>query len=172
MVDSADYVLRKGTQCQVDSYSAFELNDDLGWTPLTRHLDMLQIDTVFIAGIALDFCVKHTALDARKRNLTVYVILDATKATSDDRIEPTVAEMIDSGVHVLYARNLETIGLRRQYSKLIALTAIIPSVLIMLVLIVFMVRTIRKPKPDSLDEWSVTEEDTKGLLSPSEEQLQ
>lgn len=167
MVDSADFILRKGIQCQVDSYSAFELNDHLGWTPLTRHLEVLSIDTVFIAGLALDYCVKHTALDARARNLTTFVVLDATKATSDAAIETTVAELIAAGVHVVYSRNLEAIGLRKQYSKLIALAAIIPASIIMIVLLVLLIRTIRKPKPENIDDWStVTEEDVhKSLLS-------
>lgn len=167
MVDSADFILRKGTQCQVDSYSAFELNDHLGWTPLTRHLATLQIDTVFIAGLALDFCVKHTALDARARNLTTYVILDATKATSDAKINSTIAELTEAGAYVIYSHSMETIGLRKQYSKLIALTAIIPSFIIIVILVFLLIRLIRKPHNDSFEEFStVTEDDHKALLSP------
>lgn len=167
MVDTADYILRKGVQCQVDSYSAFELNGHLGWTPLTKHLSTLQINTVFIAGLALDFCVMHTALDARLRKLETYVILDASMATSPDKVLPTIAKLRAAGAHVIWSSQLSAIGLRKQYSKLITLVAIIPSTIVVIALTILLVRILRRPTAESTEDFtSFTEEDDYSSSKP------
>ena len=76
----AQLILRKGFHKDVDSYSAFEEADRKTATGLAAYLKQRGIKTVFITGLATDFCVAWTALDARKAGFDTYVIEDATRA--------------------------------------------------------------------------------------------
>ena len=77
---TAALVIRKGFHKDVDSYSAFVEADGKTMTGLAGYLKERGIDTVFVTGLATDFCVAWTALDARKLGFTTYVIEDATRA--------------------------------------------------------------------------------------------
>src|SRR6201993_338092 len=77
---TAQLIIRKGFHKDVDSYSAFEEADRKTTTGLGVYLKARGIDTVFLAGLATDFCVSWSAVDARKLGFTTYVIEDATRA--------------------------------------------------------------------------------------------
>src|SRR5262249_3692866 len=77
---TAALVIRKGFHKDVDSYSAFVEADGKTTTGLAGYLKERGITTVFVTGLATDFCVAWTALDARKLGFTTYVIEDATRA--------------------------------------------------------------------------------------------
>ncbi|MEJ7688737.1 MAG: bifunctional nicotinamidase/pyrazinamidase [Variovorax sp.] len=77
---TAQVIIRKGFNKGVDSYSAFEEADRKTATGLGGYLKQRGIKTVFVTGLATDFCVAWTALDARKAGFEVYVIEDATRA--------------------------------------------------------------------------------------------
>lgn len=77
---TAQVIIRKGFHKNVDSYSAFEEADRKTSTGLAGYLKQRGINTVFVSGLATDFCVAWTALDARKLGFQVYVIEDATRA--------------------------------------------------------------------------------------------
>lgn len=77
---TAQLVIRKGFNKGVDSYSAFQEADRKTVTGLAGYLKARGIDTVFVTGLATDFCVAWTALDARKAGFKAYVIEDATRA--------------------------------------------------------------------------------------------
>ncbi len=77
---TAQVIIRKGYNKGVDSYSAFEEADRKTQTGLGGYLKQRGIKTVFVTGLATDFCVAWTALDARKAGFEVYVIEDATRA--------------------------------------------------------------------------------------------
>ena len=77
---TAQVIVRKGFHKGVDSYSAFEEADRKTATGLGGYLKQRGIKTVYVAGLATDFCVAWTALDARKAGFEVYVIEDATRA--------------------------------------------------------------------------------------------
>ncbi|RZI98210.1 MAG: bifunctional nicotinamidase/pyrazinamidase [Rubrivivax sp.] len=77
---TAQVILRKGFHQGVDSYSAFEEADRKTSTGLAGYLKQRGIKTVFVTGLATDFCVAWTALDARKLGFQVYVVEDATRA--------------------------------------------------------------------------------------------
>lgn len=79
MVQKPDLVLRKGYRQAVDSYSAF-IEADGTSTGLAGFLKQRKIRRVFIAGLATDFCVAASAIDARKAEFTVFVIEDACRA--------------------------------------------------------------------------------------------
>jgi nicotinamidase/pyrazinamidase len=77
---TAQLVIRKGYNKGVDSYSAFMEADGKTVTGLAGYLKARGIKTVYVTGLATDFCVAWTAQDARKAGFNVYVIEDATRA--------------------------------------------------------------------------------------------
>ena len=76
-VDSAFLVLRKGIHAAVDSYSAFVEADGKTTTGLAALLGARGVGRVFICGLATDFCVAYTALDARAAGFETLVVEDA-----------------------------------------------------------------------------------------------
>ena len=77
---TAQLIIRKGFRKGIDSYSAFEEADHKTTTGLAGYLKARGIKTVFVTGLATDFCVAWTAIDARKAGFEAYVIEDATRA--------------------------------------------------------------------------------------------
>jgi nicotinamidase/pyrazinamidase len=92
-----DVVLDTGTAPDLEGYSAFEN------TNLERLLRERDIQTVHVAGLALDYCVKATALDARRAGFDVVVHRDLTRAVEvqPGDAERAVSELRDFGVQVL-----------------------------------------------------------------------
>ena len=82
--DRATAIVRKGWRAQVDSYSAFFENDRTTPTGLNGLLRERGVTRVFLAGLATDFCVSFTALDARRLGYEVCVVLDACRAIDLD----------------------------------------------------------------------------------------
>lgn len=76
---SAQLIIRKGYNKGVDSYSAFEEADRKTVTGLAGYLKARGIKTVVVTGLATDFCVGWTAIDARKAGFAVYVVEDACR---------------------------------------------------------------------------------------------
>ena len=76
----AELILRKGFHPHVDSYSAFFENDHVTPTGLAGYLAERNLTRVFLAGLAYDFCVAYSALDARRLGLPVAVLRDACRA--------------------------------------------------------------------------------------------
>ncbi len=77
---AGDRVVRKGTDPGIDSYSGFRDNGRRHETGLDSLLKENRIDTVFVCGLATDYCVKFTALDAVESGYTVYVVTDACRS--------------------------------------------------------------------------------------------
>lgn len=76
----AELVLRKGFRREIDSYSAFYENDRKTATGLAGYLRERDISRVFLAGLATDFCVHFTAVDAAREGFTAVLIEDACRA--------------------------------------------------------------------------------------------
>lgn len=79
-VDRGELIIRKGFRPEIDSYSAFFENDQETPTGLTGYLRERGIDTLYLVGLATDFCVHWSAVDGRKQDFDVYVVRDATRA--------------------------------------------------------------------------------------------
>ena len=75
----AQLIIRKGFHEHVDSYSAFMEADRKTATGLAGYLKQRGIRSVFVTGLATDFCVAWTALDARAAGFTTYVVEDACR---------------------------------------------------------------------------------------------
>ena len=75
-------VFRKGTDTSVDSYSGFFDNGKKKDTGLSTYLQSRSVEQLFIVGLATDYCVKFTALDAVNLGFETTVIIDAVKAVN------------------------------------------------------------------------------------------
>ena len=78
-IPHAQLVIRKGFHPQIDSYSAFLEADGKSKTGLDGYLRARRIKTAYVVGLATDFCVAWTALDARKLGLNAFVIEDTCR---------------------------------------------------------------------------------------------
>ncbi|MGJ4940994.1 bifunctional nicotinamidase/pyrazinamidase [Bradyrhizobium sp. HKCCYLS1011] len=98
-IPQAELVIRKGYHNDVDSYSAFTEADGKTTTGLAAYLKARGITTVFVAGLATDFCVAWTALDARKAGFTTYVVEDACRGIdTQGSLAKAWADMAEAGV--------------------------------------------------------------------------
>ena len=80
----AELVLRKGFRAAIDSYSAFYENDQRTPTGLAGYLRERGLTRVLLAGLATDFCVHYSAVDARREGFAVVLIEDACRAIDLD----------------------------------------------------------------------------------------
>src|SRR5439155_11012528 len=80
----AELVLRKGFRPTIDSYSAFYENDRKTPTGLAGYLRERGLIRVFLVGLALDFCVRYSAEDARREGFAAVVIEDACRGIDVD----------------------------------------------------------------------------------------
>jgi nicotinamidase/pyrazinamidase len=83
-IPHAELVLRKGFRPTIDSYSAFYENDRKTPTGLAGYLRERGLTRIFVAGLALDFCVRYSAEDARREGFSVTVIEDACRGIDVD----------------------------------------------------------------------------------------
>jgi nicotinamidase/pyrazinamidase len=96
----ADLVIRKGVRAEFDSYSGFA--DDGGdLTGLAGYLQVNGISAVDVVGIAIDYCVKATALDAAKVGFATRVLLPGCAGVAKATIETAIAEMKRAGVAIV-----------------------------------------------------------------------
>ena len=79
-VGRAQLVIRKGFRAAVDSYSAFFENDRLTPTGLTGYLRERGFSRLVLVGLATDYCVAYSAIDARRQGFDAVVVLEACRA--------------------------------------------------------------------------------------------
>ena len=104
---SAQLIVRKGYHPKVDSYSAFMEADGKTPTGLGEYLKQRGIKTVFVTGLATDFCVAWTAMDARKLGFEAFVIEDATRAIDlNGSLAAAWKSMTGNGVKRIQASDL------------------------------------------------------------------
>lgn len=89
-LDRAELILRKGFRKEIDSYSAFFENDRTTATGLAGYCRERGFTRMFFAGLAYDFCVAFSALDARRAGFEAVVIRDACREID---VEGSVAKM-------------------------------------------------------------------------------
>jgi nicotinamidase/pyrazinamidase len=103
----AELILRKGFRRQIDSYSAFFENDRTTATGLAGYLRERGLSRVFLAGLAFDFCVGYSALDARRLGFEALVVRDACRAIDlEGSVARIEAEFAESGVKVTESAEL------------------------------------------------------------------
>jgi nicotinamidase/pyrazinamidase len=98
-IPQAELVIRKGYHKDVDSYSAFTEADGKTTTGLAAYLKARKLQRLFIAGLATDFCVAWTAMDARKAGFEAYVVEDACRGIdTQGSLAKAWADMAKAGV--------------------------------------------------------------------------
>jgi len=103
----ARLILRKGVHQSIDSYSAFLEADRSTSTGLLAWLQAQGIDQVVITGLATDFCVAWTAIDAAQAGLATWVVEDACRAIDiDGSLQRAKLAMQDAGVIFLTSQQL------------------------------------------------------------------
>lgn len=92
-------IVRKGFRPHIDSYSAFFENDHETPTGLHGYLQERGTKELYLAGLATDFCVKWSALDARKLGYKVHLISDAVRGIDlNGSVDQAMTEMEEAGV--------------------------------------------------------------------------
>lgn len=103
-------ILRKGTYVDADSYSAFRENHGPGGVRRTTGLGALlrarSIERVFVCGLARDYCVAWTAIDAMSEGFSAWVLDDLCRAVDPTRAAETDAALHAAGVRVIGHREL------------------------------------------------------------------
>ncbi|GHV64799.1 nicotinamidase [Spirochaetia bacterium] len=97
---SVNLIIRKGFRKNLDSYSAFFENDRKTPTGLEGYLKFLGIETVVLGGLATDYCVLYSALDAAAIGLRTIVLTDAVRGVGfpEGSVERAIKSMKDAGV--------------------------------------------------------------------------
>lgn len=105
---AATKVFQKGIDKDIDSYSAFFDNAQKRSTGLADHLQHLGIDEVYILGLATDYCVKFSALDAAELGFDVYVIQDACRGVNlkANDVDSAISEMKAAGIAVIQSADI------------------------------------------------------------------
>jgi len=108
-IPQAELIIRKGYRREVDSYSAFLEADRKTHTGLTGYLKERGFTRVFFVGLATDFCVAWSALDARRAGFEAVVIEDATRGIdAGGSLAKAWQDMIGAGVKRIQSADIAT----------------------------------------------------------------
>ncbi|MDQ0454827.1 bifunctional nicotinamidase/pyrazinamidase [Rhizobium paknamense] len=107
-VERIGIIQQKGTNPAVDSYSAFRDNDKSALTGLAAQLTEKGVTLLDIMGLATDYCVKFSALDALDMlpGVKVRLIMDGCRGIDPLTVDAALAEMRDAGVDLITSRSL------------------------------------------------------------------
>lgn len=107
ILPSAQLIIRKGCHKDIDSYSAFIEADRTTTTGLAAYLRAREINTVYIAGLATDFCVAWTAMDAISLGFDASVVEDASRAIDmNGSLDTAWKKMTDMGIKRIQSSHL------------------------------------------------------------------
>jgi len=110
-IPHAELIIRKGYRQQMDSYSAFYEADGKTPTGLTGYLKDRGLKKVYLVGLATDFCVAWSALDARKAGFEAAVIEDATRGIdAGGSLAKAWQDMTGAGVQRLQSAGIDVPG--------------------------------------------------------------
>ena len=102
-IDKVDYIQQKGENPEVDSYSAFRDNDRDALTGLADYLKGKSVTALDLCGLATDYCVKFSALDAADMlpGVTIRFIEDASRGIDAVGVAAAIAEMRGHGIGIV-----------------------------------------------------------------------
>lgn len=102
-LDKVTHIVKKGTNPEIDSYSAFYDNCRLNDTGLSTYLKQKNISNLDVVGLALDYCVKYTCLDAIEEGFKVQLYFKGTKAVNvhPNDARDTLFELVEKGVDII-----------------------------------------------------------------------
>ena len=100
-------IIRKGYNRLIDSYSGFQEADRETLTGLAGYLNERDVDRLYITGLATDFCVGWTAIDAAAGGFDVTVIEDATRAIDNEgSLAQAWTDMAEAGVERIQSKDI------------------------------------------------------------------
>ncbi|MBU1315240.1 MAG: bifunctional nicotinamidase/pyrazinamidase [Alphaproteobacteria bacterium] len=107
-IDAVDYIQQKGENPAIDSYSAFRDNDKAAITGLAGYLRAQQIKELDICGLATDYCVKFSALDALEMlpGVQICFIEDASRGIDPKGVKAAIEEMRENGIGIVKSRQI------------------------------------------------------------------
>ena len=106
-VTNCELIVRKGFRREIDSYSAFFENDHKPPTGLGGYLRERELTRLFVTGLATDFCVRFSAVDARAQGFEVMLVEDACRGIdSDGSMDAAMREMNDVGVTIIESNSI------------------------------------------------------------------
>lgn len=95
-------IIRKGFRREIDSYSAFYENDNETTTGLSGYLRERGVTSLYLTGLATDFCVRWSALDGLKEGFEVNVVKDAVRGIDiGGSVEQAWQEMKEAGAEII-----------------------------------------------------------------------
>ena len=106
-VPHGQLIIRKGYNRGIDSYSGFQEADRATLTGRAGYLNERDVDRLYIAGLATDFCVAWTAIDAAAAGFDVTVIGDASRAIdTDGSLARAWADLAEAGVERVMSKDI------------------------------------------------------------------
>lgn len=106
--DGIERIFQKGTDPGVDSYSGFYDNGHRNSTGLGDYLKEKGVTEVYVVGLATDYCVKYTALDAHELGFNTTVIKDACRGVevNEGDVERALGDMLSVGINVIKSEEI------------------------------------------------------------------
>ena len=107
-MNRVEAIFRKGTDPSIDSYSGFFDNGHRKSTGLGDYLRGRAANDVYVLGLATDYCVKFTALDARKLGFRTFLVQDGSRGVElrPGDVTRAVEEMREAGIEVVQSMQL------------------------------------------------------------------
>lgn len=102
-------VIRKGMDPAVDSYSVFYDNHHLNPSGLKGYLKERGAGRIFLAGLAFDFCVRYSALDALEFTSEIFVIEDACRGVAEDSVAETKRVFGEKGIRLVRSSEVQSL---------------------------------------------------------------
>ncbi|MGR6430374.1 bifunctional nicotinamidase/pyrazinamidase [Rhizobium sp. PAMB 3174] len=103
-----DFIQQKGQNPDVDSYSAFRDNDQTALTGLADYMKAMAVTEIDLLGLATDYCVKFSALDAVDMlpGVTIRFVEDGSRGIDPEGVRQAIEEMRAKGVEIVSSRSL------------------------------------------------------------------
>jgi nicotinamidase/pyrazinamidase len=107
--DKIARIFQKGTDKFIDSYSGFFDNGHRKSTGLGDYLKKEGVDEIYFVGLATDYCVKYSALDAVRLGFKTFVILDGCRGINlkEGDLDRAVEEMKNAGIRILQSEEIK-----------------------------------------------------------------
>ena len=100
-------IFRKGTNKEMDSYSGFFDNAHLKSTGLAGYLEDKGVSKLYFCGLAADYCVYYSIMDALNEGFEAFLIEDATKAISEEKYIEAKKEILRAGGTIISSKELD-----------------------------------------------------------------
>ncbi len=94
-------IFRKGMDIKVDSYSGFFDNHRLNSTGMAGYFRELEVEEIYVAGLAADYCVYYTARDGQELGFRMFYVQNATRAISPESYGKALADLKSLGVEIV-----------------------------------------------------------------------